>query len=79
MPASREVGDPLETLPATEPVITSLSPVAPMLDHPTLVVRREIEWLNIFAGFEQANRYAVYSPEGQVRGKHMLRGGLLLL
>ncbi|CED84671.1 Phospholipid scramblase [Phaffia rhodozyma] len=35
-----------------------------LLEQPALVVTRQIEMLNLFAGFEQANRYQITNPEG---------------
>ncbi|KZV71908.1 Scramblase-domain-containing protein [Peniophora sp. CONT] len=35
-----------------------------VMDHDTLVVTRQIEMLNVFVGFEQANRYAISSLDG---------------
>ncbi|PWN90494.1 Scramblase, partial [Acaromyces ingoldii] len=39
-----------------------------LLSQPTLVVTRQMEMLNIFLGFELANRYALVSPEGEPKG-----------
>ncbi|KZS99130.1 Scramblase-domain-containing protein [Sistotremastrum niveocremeum HHB9708] len=39
-----------------------------LLQNDHLVVTRQIEMLNIFAGFEQANRYAINDIEGQPMG-----------
>eukprot|EP01135_Chromosphaera_perkinsii_P007001 Nk52_evm2s659 gene=Nk52_evmTU2s659 len=49
-------------------VLNSLSPAAPVLEHPALVVTREIEMMNLFIGFEQANRYSIATPTGQIVG-----------
>ncbi|KLT46306.1 Scramblase-domain-containing protein, partial [Cutaneotrichosporon oleaginosum] len=35
-----------------------------LLAHDSLVVVRQLEMMNVFLGYEQANRYAIYSPEG---------------
>ncbi|KAL1405068.1 hypothetical protein Q8F55_008691 [Vanrija albida] len=39
-----------------------------LLAHESLVVVRQLEMLNVFMGYEQANRYAIYSPDGQIVG-----------
>ncbi|VDC06023.1 unnamed protein product [Peniophora sp. CBMAI 1063] len=39
-----------------------------VMDHDTLVVTRQIEMLNVFVGFEQANRYAISSLDGTSLG-----------
>ncbi|ORX37703.1 Scramblase-domain-containing protein [Kockovaella imperatae] len=39
-----------------------------LLAHDTLVIVRQIEMLNIFVGFEQANRYAIQTTEGELVG-----------
>ncbi|WWC92792.1 uncharacterized protein L201_007751 [Kwoniella dendrophila CBS 6074] len=36
-----------------------------ILGHESLVIVRQLEMLNVFMGFEQANRYAIHSPDGQ--------------
>ncbi|MCO5583305.1 hypothetical protein L7F22_037215 [Adiantum nelumboides] len=38
--------------------------VESILGQPTLVVTREIEMLNVFLGYEQANKYSILTPEG---------------
>ena len=37
-------------------VLTGQSPVAPLLNHPFLVVQRQLEMMNIFLGFEQVRQ-----------------------
>ncbi|BGO90336.1 hypothetical protein NBRC10512_005579 [Rhodotorula toruloides] len=39
-----------------------------LLSQPAIVVVRQIELLNVFVGFEQANRYQLLSPEGHLLG-----------
>ncbi|GJQ09623.1 hypothetical protein GpartN1_g1414.t1 [Galdieria partita] len=39
-----------------------------LLANPALVVCRELEWGNIFFGFEQANKYSLKTPDGRVAG-----------
>ncbi|KAI8146366.1 Scramblase [Fennellomyces sp. T-0311] len=45
-------------------VITSDYHGAPMLSQSALVVGREFEMMNIFLGYEQANRYKIMDPNG---------------
>lgn len=42
----------------------SVVPSTPLLEQPALVVTRQIEMMNVFMGYEQANRYAVMDPRG---------------
>ncbi|PRQ73119.1 Scramblase-domain containing protein [Rhodotorula toruloides] len=39
-----------------------------LLSQPAIVVVRQIELLNVFVGFEQANKYQLLSPEGKLLG-----------
>lgn len=39
-----------------------------LLSHDVLVITRQIEMMNLFIGFEQANRYAINTTEGEVLG-----------
>ncbi|KZT68179.1 Scramblase-domain-containing protein [Daedalea quercina L-15889] len=39
-----------------------------LLGHEELVITRQMEMLNIFVGFEQANRYAITDTEGETLG-----------
>ncbi|KAL7425159.1 hypothetical protein Q5752_000847 [Cryptotrichosporon argae] len=39
-----------------------------VLAHDTLVIVRQLEMLNVFMGFEQANRYAIHTTDGQLVG-----------
>ncbi|ORY95476.1 Scramblase-domain-containing protein [Syncephalastrum racemosum] len=41
---------------------------APVLSHSALVIGREFEMMNIFLGFEQANRYKIMDPNGNYVG-----------
>ncbi|PVV04575.1 hypothetical protein BB560_000924 [Smittium megazygosporum] len=49
-------------------VLNSDSPSAYILSQGALVITRQVEMLNIFAGFEQANRYVIYDINGNVLG-----------
>lgn len=42
--------------------------VAKVLGQSALIVTRQIEFMNLFIGFEQANKYALMSPDGQPAG-----------
>ncbi|BFZ59997.1 hypothetical protein YB2330_001019 [Saitoella coloradoensis] len=41
------------------------TPAAKLLEQPALVVERQIEMMNVFLGFEQANKYVLMDPAGQ--------------
>ncbi|KAI8987389.1 Scramblase-domain-containing protein [Mycotypha africana] len=41
---------------------------ASLLTQPAIVVGRELEMLNVFLGYEQANRYKIMDPEGNLIG-----------
>ena len=45
-------------------VIKSNHPASQLLAQSGLVVQRQIEMLNLFIGFEQANRYVILDPQG---------------
>ena len=58
--------------------------VSKILSHPALAVGRQIEMLNVFIGFEQANKYVMYDAQngaplgyvmedGQSIGKSLMR------
>ncbi|CAG8545426.1 14894_t:CDS:2 [Funneliformis mosseae] len=49
-------------------VLNRYYPAAQILQNPTLVVARQLEILNIFLGFEQANKYALLDPNGNCVG-----------
>jgi hypothetical protein len=34
--------------------------------RPVLTTRSQLEMLNVFMGFEQANKYAIYSTDGNL-------------
>ncbi|TEB35939.1 Scramblase-domain-containing protein [Coprinellus micaceus] len=39
-----------------------------LMDNDTLIVERQVEMLNIFVGFEQANKYAIHNEAGETLG-----------
>lgn len=43
-------------------------PAAELLSHSGVVVARQLEMLNVFLGFEQANRYVLSDAQGQTLG-----------
>ena len=45
-------------------VLKSNHPSTALLEQSGIVVQRQIEMMNVFLGFEQANRYVILSPEG---------------
>ena len=45
-------------------ILTSDHPAADILTQSGIVVQRQIEMMNIFLGFEQANRYVILDPQG---------------
>ncbi|GAA5925576.1 hypothetical protein JCM3775_001445 [Rhodotorula graminis] len=45
-----------------------VEPLKALLSQPTIVVARQIEPLNIFLGWEQANRYQLNAPDGAILG-----------
>jgi Scramblase len=45
-------------------VLKETHPAAPILANSGLVVQRQIEMMNLFLGFEQANRYVIMDPRG---------------
>ncbi|BDA48458.1 Altered inheritance rate of mitochondria protein 25 [Coccomyxa sp. Obi] len=40
--------------------------IAAAVDHPALIITRDIEWGTVILGFEQANRYTVLDQDGNV-------------
>jgi hypothetical protein len=62
------------TRPILTPTVTSEhtlysdSGIANLLDHPSLIISRRVEFLNIALGFEQKHQYGIYSPDGEVSG-----------
>ncbi|KAG7663039.1 uncharacterized protein J8A68_003421 [[Candida] subhashii] len=49
-------------------IITPNDPIYDILKEPTLVIERQIEFMNLFLGFEQANRYIIMNATGEVIG-----------
>ena len=47
---------------------TWVEPLKALLSQPSIVVARQLEPLNIFLGFEQANKYQLHAPDGAVLG-----------
>ncbi len=57
--------EPRDVLQASEP---NFSGATRLLSQSALVVTREIEMMNIFLGFEQANKYSIHAPSGELVG-----------
>ena len=36
------------------------------MEHPALVITRNVEWGRVIFGFEQANKYTIYDQQGNV-------------
>ncbi|ORX61437.1 Scramblase-domain-containing protein [Hesseltinella vesiculosa] len=49
-------------------IVTPSSLGAPVLAQSALIVGRELEMLNVFLGYEQANRYKIMDPQGNLIG-----------
>ncbi|POV96139.1 hypothetical protein PSHT_15294 [Puccinia striiformis] len=49
-------------------VLTANHPAAALLQQSALVIVRQLEMMNLFIGFEQANRYRILSPTGETLG-----------
>ncbi|KAK9455366.1 Scramblase-domain-containing protein [Dipodascopsis uninucleata] len=49
-------------------IIQPSDPAAALLEQPALVIERQIEYMNVFLGFEQANRYAILDVSGNHLG-----------
>lgn len=50
-------------------IIGASDAVVNLLSYPTLVIERQLEMMNVFLGFEQANRYTIMDPNnGSVLG-----------
>lgn len=61
---------PMFSPPPYDPlcVITQNDSIARILLQPSLVIERQIEFMNVFLGFEQANQYRIMDPMGNVLG-----------
>lgn len=53
---------------STNSIINSSHPCFGILSQPTLIIERRIEYMNLFLGFEQANKYALYDAMGNQIG-----------
>ncbi|KAI8341849.1 Scramblase-domain-containing protein [Chlamydoabsidia padenii] len=71
-PNPQFVSDPTQTsvhIPeASDAIVTYSYSGAPVLSQPALVVGRELEMMNIFLGYEQANKYKIMDPNGNSLG-----------
>lgn len=57
-----------EVPPNKNDLITPEDAVYEILKEPTIVIERQIEFMNVFLGFEQANRYKIMNSLGQQIG-----------
>lgn len=57
--------EPNDVLQPSDP---DFSGATKLLSQSALVVTREIEMMNIFLGFEQANKYSLHAPSGELVG-----------
>ncbi|CAI4043980.1 Aim25p SKDI_10G3000 [Saccharomyces kudriavzevii IFO 1802] len=48
----------IDIIKANDPIATTI------LNEPTIIIERQIEFMNVFLGFEQANRYAIMDVNG---------------
>ena len=48
----------------TDGVLHSGHPATSILSHSAIVVTRQLELMNVFLGFEQANKYVIMDPHG---------------
>jgi hypothetical protein len=51
-----------------EAILTETHPAMSLLANSSIIIRRQLEMMNIFLGFEQANRYVIMDPEGNTIG-----------
>ena len=49
-------------------ILSTNHPAHHLLSHSSLIIQRKLEMMNIFLGFEQANRYTILSPTGETIG-----------
>lgn len=61
---SRRPGYQVSVKPSTASSLKPALGLNSVLMHPSIIVGRQIEMLNIFLGFEQANKYALKLPDG---------------
>lgn len=57
-----------EIPPNENGLITPEDPIYDILKEPTLVIERKVEFMNLFLGFEQANKYTIMNSLGQQIG-----------
>jgi len=49
-------------------VLSSDHPAVSILSNSSIVIQRQMEMMNVFLGFEQANKYVIMDPEGNTIG-----------
>lgn len=57
-----------EIPPNENGLITPEDPIYDLLSEPTIVIERKVEFMNLFLGFEQANRYVIMNSTGEQIG-----------
>lgn len=67
---SRTSYDPFEysIVPNENGIITPQDGIYEMLSQPALVIERQVEFMNLFLGFEQANKYKILTVNGESLG-----------
>ncbi len=63
-PASNNLLAPVHIPEDSHAIIKSQHPATRLLANSGLVVQRQIEMMNLFLGFEQANRYVIMDAQG---------------
>ena len=63
-PAANNLLAPVHIPEDANAVIKSSHPATKLLANSGLVVQRQLEVMNLFLGFEQANRYVIMDPQG---------------
>lgn len=61
-------GQVFQEPPNENGLITPHDPIYDILKEPTLVIERQMEMMNVFLGFEQANNYKIMNAHGQQLG-----------
>jgi hypothetical protein len=67
-PYSEYYSPPLGVVPNSGGVLNQSDAVVELLSYPMLVIERRLELMNVFLGFEQANRYTIMDSNGNHLG-----------
>jgi len=49
-------------------ILTFNHPATSLLANSSIVIQRQLEMMNVFLGFEQANKYVIMDPQGNTIG-----------